>query len=40
MDKNFYLYDVTGKKLKGMNKNGIYFLKNKEGNKKFKIVKF
>jgi photosystem II stability/assembly factor-like uncharacterized protein len=40
INKNFYLYDVTGKKLKGMNKNGIYFLKNKEGNKKFKIVKF
>jgi hypothetical protein len=40
MDKNFYLYDVTGKKLKEMNKNGIYFLKNKEGNKKFKFIKF
>jgi hypothetical protein len=40
INKNFYLYDVTGKKLKEMNKNGIYFLKNKEGNKKFKIVKF
>jgi len=40
IDKNFYLYDVTGKKLKGMNKNGIYFLKNKEGNKKFKFIKF
>jgi len=40
IDKNFYLYDVTGKKLKGMNKKGIYFLKNKEENKKFKIVKF
>jgi len=40
IDKNFYLYDIQGKKLKGMNKSGIYFLKNKKGNKNFKIIKF
>ena len=40
IDKNLYLYDIAGKKLKGMNRNGIYFIKDKEGNKKFKIIKF